>query len=71
MFSLLDKKREHGMRAEAGSSLLISLVMEIWHKVRSLRKGSLTEVRQPIQYIKMLKEPSSDSMHLVGTLFHI
>lgn len=70
MFSLLNKKGEHGTRAEVGSSLLISLVMYVRHKVKDVRKGSLREVReQPT--IQMLKEPCSDSMRLVGTLFHV
>jgi len=54
MFSLLDKKGECGMRAEAGSSLFISLVMQRTHNMRTMREGSLIEMRsQSIESIRM------------------
>lgn len=58
------------MRAEVGSSLLISLVMKIPHKVRDQEEENPRKSETTYQNAK---QPNNEgySVHLVDTLFHV
>lgn len=61
------------MRAEVGSSLLISLVMKIGHKVKDCGEGKPHKSEITNRTDQNAKQPSSEgcSPHLMSTLFHV